>query len=459
LSAVADADDGPARSAVRFALAAGLSAGALTLGVIGVPTWLGYLLGVSNSFSASPIVLLVAAVTGATALLALVEEHSTRQVGQGRVLLGLVPIFPVALIAALVALGQATWVTSLWESGPERAPEVAVLGLASLGRGEWETVALCSLLPAVVAMTRAARPLTPGARVAIFAALFVAAYAAILLPDWEVTPPLWASAAGVAYFAGVSLGDGRVPERRPTASVPLYAVVGPFFVPLAAAHFLHDLGGPLATVPVFAWVLYQAMTYKRAVLRSLVLQTETGPAAELPPWFSESALVEVDAQLSRHGLRRVKLATAAGGSVQGIAVGDGPTVALIFQAAPIANVSAAPSVALFTWFADGRAVTTCGHAFDALAWLTRSSAMVHEVRPGAAVDDLVARHRADVAALAALAGPPTGPGSAERYLAHEAESGPAVTAKIRRVPAPWLLACAWWFHAPRPVRLRGPLPA
>lgn len=452
--------DEPRRSATRFALAAGAGAGALTLAFVGGPSLAVSLLGGSgDSFEGASIAALAAAVACAIALLAFVEERAADLVARGRVLLGFSSIVPAALLAVGFAFVHSAWASAVQEQGFAAAPSLALQASRSLGRGQQDALVFAALLPAAVAMTRAARTLTPAARVTIGATTLALAFGTITFTPEGLRPrpggaEVQAVCAGLAYFLGTTLGDRFVPTRDST--LPLHALVLPFVIPVGVCSMVHRELGPLATLPVVAWVAFQAVRHKRAVLRSL--SPASGADSGLPSWFEEPALAVIEADLLRHGLRRAAL-LGQHGDVLGIAVGDEPTVALIFQTAPIANVSSAPSVAFFTWFADGRAVTTCGHAFDALAWLTRSPAMVHDALPGAAVDDLAARHAADVGALARVAGAPTGPGSVERYLAHEAESGPALRAKVRRVPALWLLACAWWFHAPRPVRLRGPLPA
>lgn len=460
MTGVAEAEEGPARSTVKFALAAGAGAGAVTLGVMAVPVLIeAIFLGGGRMFAADRAAGLTAAVACATAILALAEERAAYHVERRRLGRGLSLILPVALVATLIALAHATWTSALFELGPEAAPSIAVRRLLEREPAQWWALALTSLLPSAVATTRAVRALSPRARVAIGGATLTIAYGAVLMSDRPGRADgaaLQACFAGIVYFVGVSLGDRFVPEGRPTTSVPLHAIALPFALPLIMANVLHNMMGAPGPLLAVAWIIYQAVSYKRAVLRALPAELDPGGGA-LPPWFAESTFAALEADLARHGMKRVALRSRGDSTVQAFAMGLGPTVAMIVQQATDPKAPAAPTV-LFVTACKDLHVATSGLSFNALTWFARSPRVSQDFRPGATVDELIARHWLDVAALASLAGPPTGPGSVESYLADEAAHWPPFVAKVRAVPAVWLLFVAWWFNAPRPVRLRGPLP-
>lgn len=461
-----DGDDAAPRSVVAFAAVAGVTASALTLVVAGLPSLL-----VSGRRALPWVLGIGVAVAIGTATLALAEERAARLVSRGRVLAGLSSLLPAALVAALLAGAHAAWTSAVQNVGPDHAPSRLLDAVTRLDATGWRSLGLACLLPTAIALPRAARPLAPGRRLALAALALTIAYGTVMLasradPDVQ----LGAIAAGIVYLAGVSFADRLVKESPSLASVSLLSVCGRFAAPLLIVAALCPGLGWITLVVLAVWVVWTvgvAMTFKSLVLGAYPAEFDLVEDA-LPSWFDPSSLRALDSDLERHGLRRARLGllrsgSSGGGNVVGIAVGEGKTVATILCPAPTsADVApGAPAITLCTWLGadEPHAVISTDLVFHGLSWITaRSPRVVYDARPGATVDELFARHAVDVAALSAIVGPPTGPSTVERYVERVRSDWPSLVDRLRRTPAPWLLACAWWFEARRPVRLRGPLP-
>jgi hypothetical protein len=463
--------ESPRPSAVKYAVAVGGATGGLLL-LLGLLVVLpvgallladGHFAGQAANVSAFLVFLGALVLTAAVCngLIALAEGHAMLRIDERRRPWSLAVVALAGCLAALFAAGNVAWAAGVTVSGPTVAPTRAL----QLLQGDllWRAVSTCAVGPTVVAALRAARSFaTPGRTLLVLAALVGGLLA------WEADLRMIALSLGGLYLAAALLGRRWVPAPPPPGSVPLSRLLGPFgdaasLGPLAVAGLAVAAAGQAGAIASLALVLLLAWHVKRRFLRecprALVLQEAQAP----PTWFSLASWAALEVELGQRGLLLAGEAlhpALTGAGVMAFARGAGPTAALVHQDAPAQDGRplAPPALTLVTCFDGDRRVVTTGRPLNGVHWLLRSPGTVLDAWPDAPLDLLFERHGRDVEALQALAGRPAAPGDAHAWLLHEASLWPDALRRLERVPAPWLLACAWWFSAGRPVRLRGPLP-
>lgn len=456
--------EAPRRPLVRWALLVGLGAAVVPVLLTAGPVFLAN----PGAWTVSLLVVLQAAAIvaiGATTL-AVGEQLAAERLRAGRTAAGLLAFAVASLLAAASVAANTAWALALWAGGgPEEAAQGALRRLLQLD-GHGAQLLLVALLPVGFAATRAARSQPLAVRLGLLVLTLGGLVAGLLLVDLTGVDGLYATlsavAGGMSYILGTILADRLVPAPAEPEPPPLARLVALPLLLVGAVAFARQLGVPptgLAALGVggCAGTLLWAWRVKRRVVAAF----EAWSLVPLPPPpdFERALLEPLEGPLAAQGLRVTLLRQPSKDPtvVQALAEGAGPRVAHVLFVRR-AGGWALHGTTLLTDHAADHSVLTSSCPTNGAVWLLARPTAVVDHRPGATLDELAVRHAADVAALATIAGPPTGPGTGARLVELEAARWPELIARVRALPALRLLACLLWFNAPRPVRLRGPLP-
>lgn len=452
----------PQRPVARYALLVALGAAgtaALLLGLFAASQ-------AGSGATAAELVLAprLALVIGlSAAILAAGEERAARLIQAGRRLPSLGVLGAAALAATAVGAANTAWALAVAEGSPDQAPGRTLELLLLLAPRRVDDLLLLGFLPVGLSAVRATRWLVPAGRLFILAIVLGGFWALVTSTGRRGAEAFHVEAAavlaGCSYLAGGALADVLLPAPPPRPP-RLSEHLAPLALLLCLAAALARLPGAAAWLALLPGLLQLGAWLRK---RQLVARFDgwscaTEPAP--PPGVDRQAFAPLEAELARHGLRLVafRRPNPLVPLVQGLAEGPGPAVAIanleLRGGAPVHS-----GTTLLTILSADRLVMTTSQPFTGLQWHLRSPWLVHDCRPGATLDERLARHAADVAAVSALTGPPTGPGDVRRFVEAETAGLPALRQRIRLIPALPLLLSLLRFHAPRPVRLRGPLPA